>query len=58
MLKTRNSTPLSVNNLLNDQIRTARDRCVCGGEKIEHGGADHDYTYESAKDAGVSRLVN
>ena len=52
MFKTRNSTPLSVNNLLNDQIRLARDRCVRALEKIEPRGADHDYTPESAKDAG------
>lgn len=49
MFKTRNSTPLSMNNLLNDQIRPALDRCVCGLEKIEHGGADHDYTRDKAR---------
>jgi len=49
MFKTRNNTPLSMNNLLNDQIRPALDRCVCGLEKIEHGGADHDYTRDKAR---------
>ena len=49
MFKTRNSTPLAMNNLLNDQIRPALDRCVCGLEKIELGGADHDYTRDKAR---------
>jgi integrase len=43
MFKTRNNTPLSMNNLLNDQIRPALDRCSCGLEKGDHAGADHDY---------------
>jgi integrase len=49
MFVTRNSTPLSMNNLLNDQIRPALDRCACGLEKIKHGGADHDYTRDKAR---------
>jgi hypothetical protein len=40
IFKTRNSTPLAMNNLLNDQILPALNHCVCGLEKIEHGGAD------------------
>jgi len=43
MFKTRNNTPLSMNNLLNDQIRPALDRCVCGLEKSDHAGQDHNY---------------
>lgn len=43
MFKTGNDTPLSLNNLLNDQIRPALDRCICGKEKGDHAGADHDY---------------
>ncbi len=49
MFMTRNSTPLSMNNLLNDQIQPALDRCACGLEKIKHGGADHDYTRDKAR---------
>ena len=49
MFKTRNSTPLSMNNLLNDQILPALNVCACGLEKIEHGGADHDYTRDKAR---------
>jgi len=49
MFVTRNSTPLSMNNLLNDQIRPALDRCACGLEKIKHGGAEHDYTRDKAR---------
>jgi len=49
MFVTRNNTPLSMNNLLNDQIRPALDRCACGLEKIKHGGADHDYTRDKAR---------
>ncbi len=38
-----------MNNLLNDQIRPALDRCACGLEKIGHGGADHDYTRDKSR---------
>jgi hypothetical protein len=41
MFKTRNNTPLNMNNLLNDQIRPAFDRYVCGEGKADHAGADH-----------------
>jgi hypothetical protein len=35
MFKTRNNTPLNMNNLLNDQIRPALNRYVCGeGRRI------------------------
>jgi integrase len=49
MFVTRNNTPLSMNNLLNDQIRPALDCCACGLEKIKHGGTDHDYTPDKAR---------
>ncbi|MGB7133292.1 MAG: tyrosine-type recombinase/integrase, partial [Candidatus Sulfotelmatobacter sp.] len=43
MFKTSKNTPLSMNNLLNDQIRPTLDRCICGEGKADHAGADHDY---------------
>jgi integrase len=49
MFRTRNNTPLAMNNVLNDQILPVLNRCVCGLEKIEHGGADHDYTRDKAR---------
>ena len=49
IFKTRNSTPLAMNNLINDQILPALNHCVCGLKKIEHGGANHDYTRDKAR---------
>ena len=49
MFRTRNKTPLSMNNLLSDQILPALNVCACGLEKIEHGGADHDYTRDKTR---------
>ncbi len=43
MFKTSKNTPLSMNNLLNDQIRLALHRCVCGEAITNHAGADHEY---------------
>jgi integrase len=49
MFKTRNNTPLSMNNLLNDQIRPALDTCVkCRNSEDEHGAADHEYERDSS----------
>jgi integrase len=49
MFKTRNNTPLSMNNLLNDQIRPALDKCVrCRSSEDAHGTADHDYKRDSS----------
>ncbi len=49
MFKTRNNTPLSMNNLLNDQIRPALDKCVrCRNSEDVHGTADHDYKRDSS----------
>jgi hypothetical protein len=38
-----------MNNLLNDQILPALNICACGLEKIEHGGADHDYARDKVR---------
>jgi integrase len=49
IFKTRNGTSLSMNNLLNDQIRRAIEKCAhCHGSKHAHGKADHDYERDSA----------
>ena len=42
--KTRNGTPLSMNNLLNDQILPAIEKCMqCGINKEKHEPHDHEY---------------
>lgn len=44
MFRTQNNTPLSMNNLLNDQIRPALEKCgQCGKGRIDHGGVEHEY---------------
>ena len=44
MFKTRNNTPLSMNNLLNDQILPVLTRCrSCQKGTSKHVGADHEY---------------
>ena len=44
MFKTRNNTPVSMNNLLHDQILPALDACKrCGELRAEHARADHEY---------------
>jgi hypothetical protein len=44
MFKTRNNTPVSMNNLLNDQILPVLNACErCGKLRAEHAGADHEY---------------
>jgi integrase len=49
MFQTRNGTPLSMNNLLNDQIRPAIEKCAhCRGSKNAHGTADHEYERDSS----------
>jgi integrase len=48
MFKTRNDTPLSMNNLLNDQIRPEVERCKCGLGESGHYGADHNYSRDSS----------
>lgn len=49
MFKTKNGTPLSMNNLLNDQIRPALERCSrCGKSKSQHARADHDHSRDSS----------
>lgn len=49
MFQTRNGTPLSMNNLLNDQILPAIEKCEeCRGSKNAHGTADHEYRGDSS----------
>jgi len=49
MFKTRNGTPLSLNNLLNDQIRPALERCSkCSKSKSQHARADHERSRDSS----------
>jgi integrase len=48
MFKTRHDTPLSMNNLLNDQIRPGVERCKCGLGLSLHGRADHNYSRDSS----------
>jgi integrase len=44
MFRTQNDMPLSLNNLLNDQIRPALERCgQCGKGRLDHGGVEHEY---------------
>jgi len=44
MFKTRNDTPLSMNNLLNDQIQPALEVCAhCGEGEPGHARAAHEY---------------
>ena len=44
MFKTRNNTPVSMNNLLNDQILPALNACEpCGKLRAEHARADHEH---------------
>jgi integrase len=49
MFKTRNNTPLSMNNLLNDQIRPAIEKCLrCKTAKSTHDDADHKYERDTS----------
>jgi len=49
MFKTRNGTPVSMNNLLNDQIRPAIEKCArCRGSRDAHGTTDHEYDRDSS----------
>jgi integrase len=49
MFQTRNGTPLSMNNLLNDQILPAIEKCAeCGSTKRAHRMADHEYQRDSS----------
>lgn len=49
MFQPRTGTPLSMNNVLNDQISPAIERCAhCPSAKDTHGNADHEYRRDSA----------
>lgn len=49
MFKTRNGTPVSMNNLLNDQIQPAIEKCArCRGSRDAHGTTDHEYDRDSS----------
>lgn len=48
MFRTRNNTPLSMNNLLNDQILPAIERCACGENEDDHAKADHEYKRDAS----------
>lgn len=48
----RNNTPVSMNNLLNDQILPALNACEqCGKLRAEHAGADHEYETDRSRPA-------
>jgi integrase len=49
MFKTRKNTPLRMNNLLNDQILPALERCLqCGKCRSEHARGEHQFRGNSA----------
>jgi integrase len=50
MFKTRNNTPLSLNNLLYDQILPALEQCQhCGKGRTEHAAAEHTYSRDHSR---------
>jgi integrase len=50
MFKTRNKTPVSMNNLLNDQILPALNACErCGKLRAEHARADHEHQIDRSR---------
>jgi integrase len=50
MFKTRNNTPVSMNNLLNDQILPVLNACErCGQLRAEHAAADHEYQTDRSR---------
>ncbi len=52
MFKTRNNTPVSMNNLLNDQILPVLNACErCGKLKAKHARADHEYHIDGSRPA-------
>ncbi len=52
MFKTRNNTPVSMNNLLNDQILPVLNACErCGKVRAEHARADHEYQTDGSRPA-------
>jgi integrase len=52
MFKTRNNTPVSMNNLLNDQILPVLNACGrCGKVKAEHRGSDHQHEADRSRPA-------
>jgi integrase len=52
MFKTRNNTPVSMNNLLNDQILPVLNACErCGKLKAKHARADHEYQTDASRPA-------
>ncbi|MGA8216689.1 MAG: tyrosine-type recombinase/integrase [Candidatus Sulfotelmatobacter sp.] len=52
MFRTRNNTPVSMNNLLNDQILPALNACErCGKLRAEHAGANHEYQIDRSRPA-------
>ena len=49
MFQTRRGTPLSLNNVLGDQILPAIEKCgQCRGSKDAHGSEDHEYVRDES----------
>jgi integrase len=49
MFKSESGTALNMNNVLNRLILPALNRCVCGKERLEHAGADHEYKGDASR---------
>ena len=50
MFKTRNHTPLALNNLLHDQILPVLELCQhCGAGRAGHAGAEHTYSRDNSR---------